>query len=88
MRCTRKCLEMMHTCLTPVVLYLTSTMRISRQFTVFGNGGKDRIRTCEFHYLQTVQRHARYLDSISGEEMLKSSSRTELEMVCAHVCFL
>jgi len=55
---------------------------------VFGNGGKDRIRTCEFHYLQTVQRHARYLDSISGEEMLKSSSRTELEMVCAHVCFL
>jgi len=60
---------------------------------VFGNRGKDKIRTCEFHYVQTVQRHARYLDLVSCEdfkqladEMLKAPSHTELETVCACMC--
>ena len=26
-----------------------------------------RIRTCEFHYKQSVPRHAKYLDPIAGE---------------------
>ena len=62
-------------------------------YRVFGNGGKDRIRTCEFHYVQSVQRHARYLDVVAGEEfkqladeMLKAPSRTDLETVCARMC--
>jgi len=62
-------------------------------YRVFGSGGKDRIRTCEFHYSQTVQRHARYLDPISGEEfkhladnMLTAPSRTELDTTCAFMC--
>jgi len=33
-------------------------------YRVFGSGGKDRIKTCEFHYGQTVPCHARHLDLI------------------------
>jgi len=59
---------------------------------VFSEGGVQRIRTCEFHYKQSVQRHAKYLEPISGEtfqflaeEMLEGQCHEEVEQACAEM---
>lgn len=59
----------------------------------FGDDAKQRIRTCEFHYKQSVQRHARYLDAADAEEfkrlaeqMLMAPSPSEHQRACAEAC--
>jgi hypothetical protein len=54
---------------------------------VFGDAGVARILTCQFHFKQSVGRHAKYLDHAAGfefknltDEMLELSSGLDLDL--------
>jgi hypothetical protein len=57
--------------------------------SVFGDAGVARIFTCQFHFKQSVERHAKYLNHAAGsefnklaDEMLESSSGLDLDLAC------
>ncbi|CAB4038137.1 Hypothetical predicted protein [Paramuricea clavata] len=46
---------------------------------IFGNEALERVKTCEFHYKQNVNRRARLIDAESAEEFKKCEAMLQAQ---------